>query len=98
MIFDKPEINSFFDNRLIVSWTIVQPKELPPLKKMLFKITGEPKLVFEPNQTSVIELPELENNTVILNWVIMKPNEKTELTFSVSCPAIEEKQRIAFNP
>ena len=98
MIFNKAEFAEFYDNRLIISWKISQPADLPPLKKMVFTITGKPDLIFEPNQSSVIELPELENNNIILNWVISKPDEKTELALTLSCPVIEESQKFVFNP
>ena len=98
MIFDRPEVHDFFDNRLVISWTIFQPKELPSLKKILFTISGEPELVFEPNQSSILEIPFLKDNTTIINWVVAKPREKTVISLSLSCPTIEETQKIVFNP
>ena len=98
MIFNKAEINEFYDNRLIISWEITQPFDLPPLRKIVFTIIGKPELTFEPDQSSVIELPELENNKIILNWIISKLKERTEVTLTLSCPVIEESQKIVFNP
>ncbi|MHA1207020.1 MAG: hypothetical protein ACTSQ9_07625 [Candidatus Hodarchaeales archaeon] len=98
MIFDVPEVNDFFDNRLVISWTILQPKEFPSLKRIQFSISGEPELVFEPNQSAIIEIPALEDNTIIINWVVVKPKEKTDIFISLSCPTIEETQKIVFNP
>ena len=98
MFFAKPEIKDFFDNRLVISWIIFQPKELPPLKKIIFTVSGEPELVFEPKQNSIIEIPTLEDNTIIINWVVTKPKEKTEIFLSLFCPTFEETQRIVFNP
>ncbi len=98
MIFDIPEVDDFFDNRLVISWTIFQPKELPSLKKILFTISGKPELVFKPKQSSIIEIPALKDNTTIINWVVAKPKEKTEIFLSLSCPTIEETQKIVFNP
>lgn len=98
LIFDVPEVNNFFDNRLVISWTILQPKEFPSLKRIQFSISGEPELVFEPNQSAIIEIPALEDNTIIINWVVVKPKEKTKIFISLSCPTIEETQKIVFNP
>lgn len=98
MIFRKPEIKSFYDDRLIISWEITQPKDIPPLKGIVFTISGEPELKFEPNQNSIIELPELKDNKIIVNWVTSKMKEKTEVTLTLSCSAIEETQKIVFDP
>ncbi len=98
MIFDVPEVSDFFDNRLVISWIILQPKEFPTLKKIQFTVSGEPELVFKPSQSAIIEIPALEDNKIIVNWVIVKPKEKTEILLSLSCPTIEEMQKIVFNP
>ena len=98
MFFQEPEVNDFFDNRIVISWDIFQPKDLPPLKNIQFMVLGEPELVFEPNQNSIIEIPALENNKVIINWVIAKPQEKTEIRLSLTCSIIEETQKIVFIP
>ncbi len=98
MFFTKPEVNDFFDNRIVISWGIFQPEELPPLKNIQFMISGEPELVFEPNQSSIIEIPALEDNKLILNWVMAKPQEKTEIQLSLTCSIIEETQKIVFIP
>ena len=98
MFFQEPEINDFFDNRIVISWDIFQPKDLPPLKNIQFMISSEPELVFEPNQSSIVEIPALENNKVIINWVIAKPQEKTEIRLSLTCSIIEETQKIVFIP
>ena len=98
MLFNIPEVRAFFDNRLIISWVIIQPEKLPSLEKILFKISADPELIFEPNQSSIIEIPSLENNKIIVNWVVAKPNEETEISLTLSCPIIEETQKIVFNP
>jgi hypothetical protein len=96
--FQEPEVRDFFDNRIVISWKIFQPKDLPPLKDIQFMINSEPELIFEPNQSSVIEIPALEDNKVIINWVIAKPQEKTKIRLSLTCSLIEETQKIVFIP
>ena len=98
LIFDIPKVHIFFDNRLVISWNIVQPKELPSLKKIHFEISGNPELIFNPKQSSIIDIPALEDNKIILNWIITKPKVKTEIFLSLSSTSIEERQTIVFNP
>ncbi len=98
MFFKEPEVKDFFDNRIVISWDIFQPKDLLPLKNIQFMISSEPELVFEPNQSSINEIPALENNKVIINWVIAKPQEKTEIRLSLTCSILKETQKIVFIP
>ena len=92
--FKSPEVEEFYDDRLIVSWLITQPNTLPPLKNISITISGDPKLVFNPNQSNMIEIPELKDNEIIINWVINKTKVKSSVTLSLRCQEIEETQRI----
>jgi hypothetical protein len=98
MFFNEPEVNDFYDDRIVISWNIFQPKELPPLKEIKFTILSIPEVIFEPKQSSTIEIPELDNNKIIVNWIIARPLEKTEICLSLACPILEETQKIVFIP
>ncbi len=97
MIFPSPEFSKFFDNRILVSWEISQPKNHQPLKKIQFKISGEPDLEFEPDQAPIIELPLIEDNEIIINWIIKKPIETTEVILSIVTSEIKETHRLTLN-
>ena len=86
MIFPSPEFNDFYDNRILISWEISQPRNYPDLKKIKFQITGDPELEFEPNQDPIIELPAIEDNKIILNWIIRKPTKPIEVKISIFSP------------
>ncbi|MHA1977523.1 MAG: hypothetical protein ACW98F_15665 [Candidatus Hodarchaeales archaeon] len=98
MLFHPPEASKFYDNRVLISWTISQPKNCVPLRELQITISGEPKLIFEPDQTPTIELPSLEGNTVILNWVIKQPEASTEIHLSMESSTIKETQSITLTP
>ncbi|MHA2052680.1 MAG: hypothetical protein ACW99F_03685 [Candidatus Hodarchaeales archaeon] len=98
VIFPSPEYVNFFDNRILISWEISQPKNFPVLKKIQFKIFGEPELEFEPNQDPVIELPSIEDNKIILNWIIKKPQETTNIQLSITTTEIQETHRLTIKP
>lgn len=96
--FPPPEANDFFDNRLIISWNLFQPPDLPPLKNLLISISGDPELYFEPFQDPQLEIPELNNNDFIISWVIRKPLVKTKIIFWLQSNAISEEQDLIINP
>jgi hypothetical protein len=98
MIFPSPEISDFFDNRMLISWKISQPKNYPPLENINFTIAGEPNLIFEPPQKPMIEIEALNGNEIIINWVIIKPKAFTEITLKLESPTIKETQTIVVNP
>ncbi len=98
MVFPPPQVSDFFDNRLLVSWKISQPENHPPLQDIHFTIVGKPELVFEPNQRSTIEIPALDGNEVILNWVFIKPTVITEISLTIIASTIEETQKILVTP
>jgi hypothetical protein len=98
MLFPSPEASKFYDNRVLISWEISQPKNCEPLQDMRFEITGTPKLIFEPDQNPIIELSTLEGNTVILNWVIKPPKVTTEICLTMSSSTLRETQKISLTP
>lgn len=98
MIFPSPEFSGFYDNRILISWEISQPKNIPNLTKLQFKITGDSELEFEPHQDPVIELPSIEDNKIILNWIIKKPSKPIEVQLSILTPDIQETHRLSINP
>ena len=98
MLFHPPEASKFYDNRILISWEISQPKNCEPLREMKFEISGVPNLLFEPEQNPIIELPTLEGNTVILNWVIKSPEVTTEICLTMSSSTLRETQKITLTP
>jgi len=98
MLFPSPEISKFYDDRLLISWEISQPKNCGILRQLRFEISGTPDLIFEPDQSPIIELPLLESNTVILNWVIKQPEESTKISLSMESSTIKETQKITLTP
>lgn len=98
MIFSPPQVSDFYDDRLIISWKISQPENYPPLRNLLFTIVGKPNLIFEPQQKSTVEIPSLDGNEIILNWVFLKPLEDTEISLTISTTALEETQKIRVSP
>ncbi len=98
MLFPSPEVSKFYDNRILISWEISQPKNCDPLREIKFEISGIPKLIFEPEQNPIIELPTLEGNTVILNWVIKSPKVTTELCLTMRSSTLRETQKITLTP
>jgi hypothetical protein len=89
--FQPPTVKDFYDNRLIVSWEINQPSQLPPLEKLVFQISGIPKLEFDPPQIPQLEIPKLNGNNFIINWVIKKPLVRTKITLSVQNTSLSEE-------
>ncbi len=98
MLFPPPEASKFYDNRILISWEISQPKNCESLRELKFTISGNPELVFEPDQNPVIELPTLEGNTVILNWVIKQPEILTKVHLSMTSSTLKESQKITVTP
>ena len=98
MLFPSPEISKFHNNRVLISWEISQPKNCDPLRELRFEISGIPKLIFDPDQSPIIELPTLEGNTVILNWVIKPPEENTEICLTICSSTLRETQKISLSP
>jgi hypothetical protein len=96
--FPLPEVNDFFDERFIISWSLTQPLNLPPLKNLIIQISGDPQLVFDPLQDPKLEITELDENHFILNWVIQKPKIKTEVTLSIQNDIISEEYTLILNP
>lgn len=97
-VFPSPEVNDFFDKRLIISWNLTQPLHLPPLKNLLIQISGNPQLIFDPLQDQKLKIAELNNNDFIINWVIRKPITKTEVTLSIQSDIISEEYSLILNP
>ncbi len=98
LLFPSPEVSDFFDDRLIISWNLFQPPNLPPLENLLVTISSESELNFEPFQDPQLEIPELNDNNFIINWVIRKPSVKTEVIVSLQSNAISEEQILIINP
>ena len=98
MLFSPPETSKFYDNRILISWEISQPKNCALLRELKFTISGDPELVFEPDQKPIIELPSLEGNTVILNWVIKQPSVSTKIQLLMESSTIKETQNITLTP
>ncbi|MFX0122008.1 MAG: hypothetical protein ACFFAE_00075 [Candidatus Hodarchaeota archaeon] len=97
-VFQSPLVNDFFDERLIISWTLTQPLHLPPLKNILIEISGNPQLIFEPLQDPRLEITELNNSDFIINWVIRRPKTITEVTLSIQNDIISEEYRLILDP
>lgn len=97
-VFPPPQVNDFFDKRLLISWTLTQPLHLPPLKNLLIQISGNPQLIFDPLQDPRLEIAELNNNDFIVNWVIRKPTTKTEVTLSIQSDNISEEYSLILSP
>ncbi|UCG93641.1 MAG: hypothetical protein JSW13_04050 [Candidatus Aerophobus sp.] len=97
-VFSSPQVNDFFDKRLIISWNLTQPLQLPPLKNLLIQISGNPQLIFDPLQDPILRIAELDNNDFIINWVIRKPIIKTEVTLSIQNDIISEEYHLVLNP
>ena len=95
--FSSPTASDFYDDRILISWKITQPSNLPPLKNLVFKIKSEPKVTFIPLQSDLISLPELDNNKIIINWVIQKPTQPTKVDLSVECDSTTENHQIIIN-
>ena len=98
LLFPSPEVNEFFDNRLIISWNLFQPPNLPPLENLIIRISGEPELNFDPLQDPQAEIPEINDNNFIINWIIRKPSVRTEVIFSIQNDTISEEQILIINP
>ena len=98
MIFNAPESSSFYDNRILISWEISQPRNYPEMKNIQFKISGDPEVEFDPVQDPIIELPAIEDNKIILNWIIKKPTKPVEVQLSILTPDIQETHRLSINP
>lgn len=92
--FTPPNCFSFYDNRILISWSIIQPPELPPLKNLTFRINSNSTLSFIPPQSDSISLPELDNNHIIINWVIERPMQPIEVCMSLECDVTTEKHHL----
>ncbi|MHA2244026.1 MAG: hypothetical protein ACXADY_03580 [Candidatus Hodarchaeales archaeon] len=97
-LFPSPEVNDFFDKRLIVSWNITQPSQLPSLKNILIQVSGSPPIIFDPLQDPNLEIYEITDNEFIVNWVIRRPLVRTEVTFSIQSEIISEEHTLIINP
>ncbi|MFX1284360.1 MAG: hypothetical protein ACFFB5_11930 [Promethearchaeota archaeon] len=98
ILFPSPEITDFFDNRLLISWKITQPPHLPSLKNLSIQISSSPPLIFDPLQDPQLEIDEVNNNELIVNWVIQRPLIKTEVTLSIQSRIISEEHNLIINP
>ena len=98
LLFPSPTVGDFFDNRLIVSWNLFQPKNLPPLRDLLITISAYPELTFDPLQDPQLEISELNDSNFIVSWVIRKPPVRTEVLFSLQSNAISEEQTLIIKP
>ncbi|MFX1536705.1 MAG: hypothetical protein ACFFDI_21010 [Promethearchaeota archaeon] len=96
--FPLPEVNDFFDERLIISWNLRQPLHHPHLENLLIQISGNPQLIFDPLQDPNLKIAELDDNYYIINWVIQKPITKTEVTLSIQNDIISEEYTLILNP
>ena len=97
-LFPSPEINDFFDNRLLISWNIMQPPHLPSLKNIVIQISSSPPLTFDPLQDPQLEIDEVNNNEFIVNWVIQRPLVRTEVILSIQSKIISEEHSLIINP
>ena len=97
-VFPSPQVNDFFDKRVIISWNLTQPRQLPPLKNLLIQISGNPQLVFDPLQDPKLKIAELNDSEFIINWVIRRPITKTEVTLSIQNDIISEEYSLILNP
>ncbi len=95
--FSSPTASEFYDNRILISWRITQPPNLPPLKNLIFKIEAEPEIRFIPLQSNSISLPELENNKLLINWVIEKPTQPIKVKLSLQCDSVTERHQLMLN-
>lgn len=96
--FLPPETNEFFDERLIISWKLVQPPHLSTLKDIKIRISGNPPLEFSPLQNPELQIPALNDNEVIVNWIIQKPLLKTEIVLCIHCDIISEEHTLFIDP
>ncbi|MFX0015132.1 MAG: hypothetical protein ACFFB2_10045 [Promethearchaeota archaeon] len=96
--FSLPEVKDFFDNRLIISWNITQPPHLPPLKNLIIQISSSPQLTFDPLQDPRLEITELDGNDLIINWVIQRPEARTEVTISIQSKTLFEEYTLIICP
>jgi hypothetical protein len=96
--FPVPEVKEFYDNRLIISCKINQPSHLSELSKIIIQITGNPPLNFEPLQDSKIEIPKLNGNDLIINWVFQKPTMNTEILLEIQNHNFYEKHLLVISP
>ena len=76
----------------------MQPRHLPSLENLLIQISGNPPLVFDPLQDSQLEISDLDNNNFIVNWVIQRPIERTDVKLSIQCEIISEEHSLIINP
>lgn len=83
---------------MIISWKISQPPKIPPLKNLIFKILAQPSIKFIPPQEPIIKLPKLDENEFIINWIIQKPLETTEIVLSVQNKNVSEKHSLIIHP
>ncbi len=97
-LFPSPEVNDFFDKRLIVSWNIMQPSHLPSLKNILIQVSSSPPIIFDPLQDPKLEILEINGNEFIVNWVIRRPLVRTEVTLSIQSEIISEEHTLIINP
>jgi len=96
--FQPPEFAEFFDDRMLISWEITQPLQLPPLEKLIFRISGNPQIEFDPPQLPQIDIPTLNGNKIIINWVIRRPKVKTEILLSIHTSELSEEHMLLVNP
>ncbi|UCE12438.1 MAG: hypothetical protein JSV04_09595 [Candidatus Heimdallarchaeota archaeon] len=95
--FLPPESDDFYDERLIISWKLIQPPHLSNLKNITIRISGNPPLKFSPLQAPELQIPALNDNEVIVNWIIQKPVVKTEVILSIHCDIISEEYSLFIN-
>lgn len=96
--FQPPTFANFFDGRILISWEITQPLQFPPLEKLIFRISGNPQIEFDPPQLPQIDIPMLDGNKMIINWVIRKPKVRTEILLSIETSELNEEHTLLINP
>ena len=97
-LFQPPTIYPFFDNRILISWELEQPFNIPPLINITIMLQGNPPLTFDPPQSNVIKISEMNKNQIIINWVVKKPKIKTIIKLILSCETINEEQELIYSP
>lgn len=97
-LFAPPEVNEFFDDRLIISWLITQPQQSPDLTELVIQISTDPPVIFEPLQDQKLTISHLSDNEFIVNWVIKKPIIQTEIILKIQNQEISEDHHININP
>jgi len=71
--FKNPYLENLDTDRILIIWELNQLSEYPEFTNITIQIINYKDFTFVPPQNPEIKLPRLDNNEIIVTWILKKP-------------------------